>query len=508
MAAWYVPKSFNLGGHMKHLQLILWAFGKIWAAPAIGFFDRFLLWKKTIKLHFAFAVFTDPERPPDQLEANMLHALLCAIYDYDSDWPRGDRKGGNFAHLVPLIACERARDMGLKLFRDDVAGDLQEDGLNRGGIALVFYQLLVQSRWLGAYKEEQIYQFGCDLQIIDDLLDLEKDRRNNDTNCFRLPGREAEFAARVRSFMQGAFFGRLVASSRTYKWYVAKAVNRILDQIVPPKFITVRHLWKAGRPKDALYACVLTYVGFSIPVATIYTPGHIQALTCGVFALMTMSIMVFNDWVDRDVDANAGRRFASVHHAKLMRHWRHLTAATIVPALPLSLLSPRLGMLVTGVWVLGHLYSAMRKLVVLNTLTVAACAASPALTGSVYHGDLNLGAGIVFAMFFVMVLAYELYKDILERDADRGNKATIPLLVGADMALFPLLPLAALVLAHVVAELFDTWSIAAFLGVLFMATYLIALFLAVQSKGRLFVRGLKRFTSVMIATVLVTFASL
>ena len=171
---------------MKYIQLALWALVVLWQFKTINHINRLLLWRKTMNLFVCFLAFTDTSRPYRQLRGAMLCAILSALYDYDTDWvPIEQYRDSHFLELLNKeVTNESARTSAGKLFTADKENRVSEDGLERGGTALLFYHLLIKSEWMSRYSSEHIAFFGSRLQIIDDLLDLNEDAPVRDKHLF------------------------------------------------------------------------------------------------------------------------------------------------------------------------------------------------------------------------------------------------------------------------------------------------------------------------------------
>jgi hypothetical protein len=69
---------------------------------------------------------------------------------------------------------------------------------------------------LSKYTEKEIDHFGRKLQMVDDMLDLEKDAASGDTNCFHLPAAQT-YRTELRRFLRSEFFRELEQNSWVYK---------------------------------------------------------------------------------------------------------------------------------------------------------------------------------------------------------------------------------------------------------------------------------------------------
>lgn len=183
----------------------------------ISLSDRFRLWMKSVCLYIVILGFTDRERPWLQLRQAMISAMLSAVYDYDSDWPRGDRNGCNLQLLLGRFISDRTvHEVATGLFQKKIRGETSRDGLERGSAALQLYCYVIQASWMQEYTEKQIDDFGRKLQILDDLLDLSKDRKAGHKNCFLLDEWEP-YARELEEFLDSDFYQELEEHHWSYR---------------------------------------------------------------------------------------------------------------------------------------------------------------------------------------------------------------------------------------------------------------------------------------------------
>lgn len=411
-----------------HWRLALWALQFLWGLNGIWFADRFRLWKKSLNLYLTFLAFTDTERPFGQLQSAMLCAILTAVYDYDTDWTFGSLKGSNTLPLLQHIESEEARAIVIDLFSTEVRHELSEDGLERGSLALRFYWLVIDSNWMRGYTPDEIDAFGRLLQVTDDILDLEGDRVAGDTNCLLLEDRAQGFVAEAEGFLVSDFFGKLKSNS----WVYRKLEDKVRGELrsIGTQEVTFKQLFATGRPSTGLYAFLLSLISFGFYEGT---PWVVCVLTAFAFGGLTMSIMSFNDWVDRHNDRKKGKMFASEHPHELMQYWQRLSAVTALFLVPIVYWSVPLALFLAIVWVVGILYSYTRRWYLVNNVIVAVCSGSPALCGTVFHGEVRWVATCTFGIFTALIFINELYKDVEDRRTDRGYKATMPLRRGGSM---------------------------------------------------------------------------
>ena len=207
---------------MGHLVYIFWALRTLWRLKEIKRLNRLRLWRKSFNLYLAFLAFTDKKRPALQLKRAMISAYLSAVYDYDTDWTRATNPETSmfFRELRRLLKNHPNEEAATKaaedLFWIDWANKLSVHGLERGSVALRFYWLVIRSKWMEDYTEREINEFGRNLQIVDDLLDLDQDTENGHKNCFNTAER-TKYIAEGAVFLESTFFCRLVTNSKVYR---------------------------------------------------------------------------------------------------------------------------------------------------------------------------------------------------------------------------------------------------------------------------------------------------
>lgn len=408
---------------MKHLSVVMWALRELWGLKGIWITDRLKLWRKSVNLYSAFLAFTDKERPADQIRKAMACAMLSSVYDFESDWDYGNRKGRLFGELLEkYVVSQKTRSVAAQLFSADTRNKLSKEGLERGGVALIFYNEVIRAEWMLAYAPEEIYEFGCKLQILDDLLDLRSDRLRQHTNCFLSDAHK--YALEAVEFIESKLFRKLAENSKIYRTLKRRA-QKLLAGFEKEEEVALSKLFQTGRPMSAgIYALALSVVGFRILGPT---PWFLQMLTAFTYAGLTMSIMSFNAWKDREHDRRKFEFFASSHPKKLFKYWLKLNAVTCGLVGVLSYLNPGLSLFCTSVWLLGLLYSFIPHWFILQNIVVAFCAASPALCGAILHKQLPHEAAATFLLFFVLIWIDEIYLDTEDMESDQGYKETLPI---------------------------------------------------------------------------------
>lgn len=207
----------------------------------------------------------------------------------------------------------------------------------------------------------------------------------------------------------------------------------------------LRKLWRSGRPHTGLYGLILSGYGFAYHGQT----SVVMLVTMCTFALVTMSIMRYNDLVDATHDQQKGRWFATIHRRPLHIFW--LTEALFIVGglLWLMALSPTLCLFVGAVWIVGLLYSHIPHWFIVQNVVVALCSGSPALCAAVYQGVINRDDVHTFALFTSLIWLSEVHKDIEDANIDPGYKDTWATRRGAIGAMLLLVPS-----LHIVAAFF------------------------------------------------------
>lgn len=417
-----------------HLQQIFWVLRVLWGLK-IWVLDKFPLWQKTIKLYFSFLAFTDHSRPIDQLRQAMICALVSAIYDYETDQVRISRHRINQSHffslLENLIESEEARCIAKNLFKKDYANKLSRTGLERGGVALKFYNLVIGSKWMESYTDKEILYFGEMLQIVDDLIDLYSDYIHEDKNCFLDQAIAKEQAQKLEEFLESGFWQELKNNSWLYRFY-EKKINKSLNHIGFGQ-AGFKEFFSASRPTTGIFAALLTIIGFKFYHEVSWL---LISLTAIAFFGITASIMALNDLMDQNHDRKKGKYFASEHAKEFKRYNLFLGMVTGLVLVLIALFDFRVAIFCTAVWVIGLNYSLIIKFYLINQLVVALCSASPVLCGLISHFEMKTEIILIFLAFSSLIFINEIYKDIEDRKIDPGYKETMPTRLGYSLSGF------------------------------------------------------------------------
>ena len=215
-----------------HIRNIWFCLAVLHQQKKISCFDRLRLWVKSINLYICLLGFADKNRPVRQTRNAMICAFLSAIYDYETDWqPVLSAAGSAFLQLLNrYVDNSAAKQKASKLFLTDLGKQLSKDGLERGSGAFKFYCAVIASEWLSKYSEKELDKFGRSLQQVDDLLDLERDRKHGDTNCF-LGEHCGRYVDEVNAFLLSDFFRKLMQHSCVYilvRWRFRRIIQKLM----------------------------------------------------------------------------------------------------------------------------------------------------------------------------------------------------------------------------------------------------------------------------------------
>jgi len=112
-------------------------------------------------------------------------AFLCSAYDVVTDW-----RGFDFASRKKFEGVMRSmkltpelESLATTLYEKELCVELQEDGLDRGYIALRFTLKLMGCEEMRERQWGNLDELGRLCQIVDDVLDYEQDVRLGETNC-------------------------------------------------------------------------------------------------------------------------------------------------------------------------------------------------------------------------------------------------------------------------------------------------------------------------------------
>lgn len=408
-----------------YIQLCLWALAVLWKLKTITKADRLRLWRKTLNLFLCFLPFTDKERPGAQLRGAMICALLSALYDYETDWVPIQGPDSLYRDLLyQLVDDVGARKIAWELFEADLHNRLSKHGLERGSEALAFYRIVIGSEWLGKCSAREIESHGRSLQIVDDILDLEEDRANGHTNCLLTDERE-QYLREAKEFSESDFCRALERNSMIYYKICFRLFGPRVEET--PEF---RDLLRSCRPHTGLFAFVLTIVGFKILKLSLLSAVPIALAFCGI----TLSIMVFNDLMDKHRDVNKGKTLASRYPWHIFRTWKWVSGITMITLLITAVFWWKLALFCGIIWVLGLIYSVEKLSYPVNNLLVALCSGSPALVGMIQAERWDLKVLFLFFIVSTTIVVMETVKDMQDKDADIGHKDTLATRVAWPMA--------------------------------------------------------------------------
>lgn len=368
----------------------------------------------------------------------MICAFLSVMYDYETDWhPIASADDSAFLQLLNrYVGNIDAVQKASELFITDSNGKLSKDGLERGSGAFRFYCSVIGSKWLAKYPKTELDEFGRSLQLVDDLLDFNNDRKHGDVNCFLSGEQRRRFIEEAREFLQSDFYKELAKRSGVYTlvhWRCQHVCHKLCDTLP-----TLRQITHAHRPPTALYAGLAVFAGFKLATIEINWLTVIVAL---VFALITANIMVFNDLVEREHDREKGKNFCHEHTWSVGSAFALEVAIISVLLLVIACADIMIALFGASVWIIGLLYSIrlVRKWYVVQNLIVAMCSASPILCGVINTRTMTISVLLVFCSLTALILMREFLKDIEDVLSDVGYKKTLPTRKGVMMTVLSIL---------------------------------------------------------------------
>jgi hypothetical protein len=131
-------------------------------------------------------------------------AFLCCAYDVVTDW-RSFNPAACKAYEAVFRSMKLAPELqmiAIDLYEKEISGRLEEDGLDRGYIALRFIL-----KMMGCEKDREVVwgdinEIGRLLQIVDDVLDYEQDVESGEMNCLTSGQRNVYLRKLISDFNQ------------------------------------------------------------------------------------------------------------------------------------------------------------------------------------------------------------------------------------------------------------------------------------------------------------------
>jgi hypothetical protein len=151
-------------------------------------------------------------------------AFLCCAYDVVTDWRHFDSYSLSVCKEILLTeTSSHNTNLALELYAKDAKGQLEEDGLERGSIALRFVVHTIGSEGHFTSKIDLDYA-GRLWQLVDDLLDYEADLQAGDLNCLTSANR-LDYLKRAESLLLEPFASTFL-KDRVLAYVTQRAVER------------------------------------------------------------------------------------------------------------------------------------------------------------------------------------------------------------------------------------------------------------------------------------------
>jgi hypothetical protein len=147
----------------------------------ISFRESKRYWLKAINLAICYQGFASDRGIGVSFKAGKA-GFFCCAYDVITDWRNFDPLlYQSFEKLAKQYLSTSEAQLALSLYQVEKQGLLAEDGLTRGTIALEFVTKIIGSESL-IRQTTDFNRFGIVLQIVDDVLDIEDDKRERKMN--------------------------------------------------------------------------------------------------------------------------------------------------------------------------------------------------------------------------------------------------------------------------------------------------------------------------------------
>ncbi len=148
-----------------------------------------------------------------------LAGFLCCAYDVVTDWRSFEPDSYNqFRDLLTRHVSRDLQRIALSLYEKDRLRTLEDDGLERGAIALHFILPLMGSL-AEVNRELNLQALGRSCQIVDDILDFEEDAERRELNCLLSPNAQNYLDSFVNEFPADTIyrlFGRRTVLSKVF----------------------------------------------------------------------------------------------------------------------------------------------------------------------------------------------------------------------------------------------------------------------------------------------------
>lgn len=164
-----------------------------------GEWKRYL--KKSLSLGLCYAGFSVHGRVREAWRAGEA-AFLCCAYDVVTDWRNFNPEARKAYEAVfrSMKLKPELKTIAIDLYEKEISGRLEEDGLDRGYIALRFILKMMDCEKDREVIWGDINEVGRLLQIVDDVLDYEQDIERGEMNCLTSDGRNVYLRKLISDF--------------------------------------------------------------------------------------------------------------------------------------------------------------------------------------------------------------------------------------------------------------------------------------------------------------------
>lgn len=179
---------------------------------------------KSINLSLCYSSFADSGNIKHYIKAG-LAGFFSSAYDIVTDWKSFEQiyKKRYFEIILHNVKSIEIQQILLNMYERDKEGVLDIDGLERGADSLKLILLFMDNIEQFQMKHN-LKEFGYCLQIMDDILDFEEDRLNEDLNCL-LSDNWEQYLIRFKVFFE--MNKNIFNSSPIMKYVINKSRKKI-----------------------------------------------------------------------------------------------------------------------------------------------------------------------------------------------------------------------------------------------------------------------------------------
>lgn len=209
--------------------------------------ERRRYFKKSISLGLCYAGFAELRKIQQSWLAGEA-AFFCCAYDVVTDWRRFDQKARlDFEELLRREEMiPELKKLTMNLYYKELNNQLEDDGLDRGAIALRFILKMMRCEDNREITWNDLDEIGQLLQIVDDVLDYEEDITYGDTNCLTSEKRNFYLRKLIKEFedakVKKLFGSHTLILTKVIQKAVSKAEILVKEKVIVNKCESIQPL--------------------------------------------------------------------------------------------------------------------------------------------------------------------------------------------------------------------------------------------------------------------------